>query len=199
MAGNIRLYRRSALKEAFTAGHKSALADPSNLRDAFEAGERHSLGLFNGAVTAPCFSEFMAPRRDESPGSFNYWIGQREKQLSIPVDRGQFELIATEMEIEVKKGMKMVTMDAIEEAIRHVFDISLEDLRYNPKKKAWLKTPRFYAWYLAYHHCRNTLGEMGERWGNRNHASALHGARTIYDNCSLYDNDKTKLSSCIST
>lgn len=193
ITGRLNIFRKGALREAFNAGVKSALANSSNWRDMFEAGEKKGSAWLNEAVNAPGFHEIMAGRRENSPGSFNSWFRKQVAMLGITVNKDKFELIAMETRIEIEKGTKMITLDAIEEAVRHVFNISIDDLRYNPRRKDWIKTPRFYAWYLAYHHCKETLGEMGQRWGGRIHATALHGAKTVYQNCSLYSEDKTKL------
>lgn len=193
MTGNVILFRRNAMKQAFKAGAKAALANPAHWREMFEAGEKKGSAFLNESVNAPGFSELMAERRIDSPGSFDSWIRKKEPILAVPVKGDEFEMIAMEAKLRKQNKQKVITPEAIEEAIRVVFNITIDDLRYNPRRLSHIKTPRFFAWYLAYHHCKDTLKEMGARWGGRDHATALHGAKKTYENCSLYPRDKNLL------
>jgi len=193
MTGNVILFRKRALKEAFIAGQKAALADPSNLREVFEAGEKKGSGFLNEAINAPNFSEFMNSRRMSSPGSFSSWLSQNENRLGTPIDREQYEIAATEKSIEIQSGKKLITLDAIEEVIKHILMVSIDELRYNRRRYDIIKKPRYFAYYLAYHHCHATLREIGERWGGKNHATVLHGASCTYSDASLYDEDRVTL------
>lgn len=190
---NLILFRRDAVKKAFEAGERSALADPSNMQEAFEAGEKRGSAYLNEAVHAPNFFEFMRPRRTASPGSFSSWIARNEKKLSSTVDKGQFELLATEKAIEAKNGKKLISMDAIEYAVRFVMNHPIDELRYNRRRSDFAKIPRFFAWYLAYQHCHNTLAEMGARWGEKHYATVLHGARCVERDANLYADDMNTL------
>lgn len=192
MTGNIRLFRKDALREAYLAGQESALADSNNFKEVFEAGAKKGASFFNENVHAPGFFEFMAPRKTESPGSFNSWCGQNEKRLSIALDKDKHELIVTETEIETE-GKKMITLDVIAEAVRYEFGITLDDLRYNSRRKGWIKTPRFYAFYLAYFHARHSLGDIGLFFAGKNHATVIHGTKVIAGHASLYAFEKKRL------
>jgi hypothetical protein len=193
MTGIIKLFKKDALNEAYLAGVEAAKADPTNWREIFDAGERRGSGWLNEAANAPGFMEFMAAHRQNPLGSFPVWFGRREKDLAIVVDKAQHELIATEKKIEISRGKKLITLAAIERAVRYAFHISLEDLRYNPTRASFVKRPRFYAWYLAYHHCHNHLTEIGKRWGSRDHATAIHGAKTVFNNATNYSADRLQL------
>lgn len=193
MTGNVVLFRRNALKEAFAAGAKAALADPSNLREAFEAGEKKGSGWLNEAVNAPSFSEFMAKRRKSSPGSFKSWLTQHIERLATPLDRDQYELAATEKSIEIKSGKKLITLDAVEDVVKYILQTPLDELRDNRRRQDTIKKPRYFAYYLAYHHCHATLKEIGQRWGQKNYATVLHGAACTYNDASTYEDDKRTL------
>lgn len=192
MTGNIRLFRKDALREAYLAGQEAALADSNNFKEVFEAGEKKGSAFLNESVYATSFFEFMAPRKTESPGSFNSWCGQNEKRLSIALDKDKHELIVHETEIETE-GKKMITLDAIAEAVRHEFGVTLDDLRYNARRKGWIKTPRFYAFYLAYFHVRQTLGDVGLYFAGKNYATVIHGAKVVAGHAGLYAFEKKRL------
>ena len=192
MTGNIRLFRKDALREAYLAGQRSALADPNNFKEAFEAGEKKGAAWLNESVNSVSFFEFMATRRLKSPGSFSSWFGKNEKRLSTALDKEKHELIVTETEIETE-GKKMITLDVIADAVRHEFGITLDDLRYNARRKGWIKTPRFYAFYLAYFHARQTLKDTGLFFAGKDHATVMHGARVVSDNAGLYALEKKRL------
>lgn len=190
---NIILFRKGSLKKAYNAGIRAALADPSNMQDVFEAGEKRGSGWLNEASNAPNFFEFMVPRREKSPGSFNYWYGQSEKELSITLDEERFELAAAEIKMEMEVGKKLITMEAIENAIRIVFNTTIDDLRYLNKRTNAITKPRFFAYYIGYHHLIQNLADMGDRWGGRHHATVMHGAGVTYQEASQYSEEKDKL------
>jgi len=193
MGLTIRLFRKDALRDAYEAGRQAATADPSNWKEIFEAGEKKGSGYLNEASLAPGFIEFMSPRREESPGSFSSWYGMNEKRLSTTLDREQYELAATEKKMEITAGKKLINLNAIEEAVRAVFNISLDDLRYSKRRLDAIAVPRFYCHYLSYHHCHITLMAVGKHLGGRGHATVLHGAKVVYREATQYPEKKKLL------
>jgi hypothetical protein len=193
MTGTIRLFRKNALKQAFEAGERSALSDSSVWREVFEAGQKKGSSFLNEGSQAPNFIEFMRPRRAESPGSFSNWFNANDKNLGTTLDQDQFEIAATEKLMEMMDNKKLIDFDAIEEVIKHVFKMPIDELRYNRRRFGHIKRPRFFAYYLAYHHCHNSLKDIGERWGNKNHATVLHGAACAASDAELYPEEKRTL------
>jgi hypothetical protein len=193
MTGTIRLFRKNALKQAFEAGERSALSDTTVWREVFEAGQKKGSSFLNEGSQAPNFIEFMRPRRAESPGSFSNWFNANDKNLGTTLDRDQFEIAATEKLMEMMDNKKLIDFDAIEEVIKHVFKMPIDELRYNRRRFGHIKRPRFFAYYLAYHHCHNSLKDIGERWGNKNHATVLHGAACAASDAELYPEEKLTL------
>lgn len=186
MAENIRLFRKSAVREAFEAGAKSALADPVNLRTIFEAGERKGAAWLNESINAKSFMEIMDERRRDSPGDFNSWMRMNESRMCIPIKNKRFNDIDG-MDVFLMKGIKNTTLDAIENAVSAVFGISPEVLRNNQTRLMEIKTPRHYCYYLAYFHCPDKLSSIGKRWGNRDHATVMHGAARVSSDALNYD------------
>lgn len=193
MTINIRIFRKGALKEAYNAGVQAALADPSNWKDAFEAGEKKGAAWLNEAVHAKSFMEFMQEKRSESPGSFNSWFGKNEKRLSVSVIKDRLDVAAAESEVRFLKGKEAITPYAVEEAVREVYGISVDELRHNTRGVKRIKTPRYMCYYLAYFHCMIPLKEMAERWGDKDHATVIHGVKQIANDAALYDVDKKNL------
>jgi hypothetical protein len=193
METNVILFRRGSLREAYKAGAEAAMGDPSNWKNVFEAGEKHGSGYLNEASNSPNFMEFMHHNRTSSPGSFKAWIGRNEKRLSIPVIKERFDIAAAASEIKLVKGNELITLDAIEQAVREVFPVSIDDLRYNRRGLKWIKTPRYVCYYLAYFHSMERLEEVGRRWGQKGHTMVLWGARQIANDASLYPGDKKNL------
>ncbi len=185
MTGNIRLFRKEALREAYTAGREAALADPGNLKEFFDAGEKKGAAWLNESVNAPGFIEFMGSRRKSSPGSFNSWFGRKEKELSVALDKSKHELIIAETEIE-SNGKKMITLDAVADGIRHEFGITLDDLRFNKSRVSRIKTPRAYAFYISYFHVRHSLKDIGLFFAGKDHATVMHGASSVANDASVY-------------
>jgi hypothetical protein len=193
METNVRLFRRDSLKEAYKAGAEAAMGDPSNWKNVFEAGEKHGSGYLNEASNSPNFMEFMHHNRNSSPGSFSAWIGRNEKRLSISVIKERFDIAAASSEIKLTKGNELITLDAIEQAVREVFPVSIDDLRYNRRGLKWIKTPRYVCYYMAYFHCMETLEEVGKRWGRKGHDMVLWGAKQIANDAHLYPVDRKNL------
>ena len=193
MTGNIRLFRKIALREAFEAGRKSALADPHELKAIFDAGEKKGAAWLNEAVNARSFMEIMAERRSESPGDFDSFMNVNEKRLCIPIIQGMFNDEIDDMDIVFVKGTKEITLDAIEQAVSEAFKIQKETLQNNRRRLKEIKTPRYFCYYLAYFHVRDGLKEIGQKWGKKHHATVIHGAQQISNDASLYSSDRDLL------
>ena len=76
------------------------------------------------------------------------------------------------------------TSELIIKAVAAYYNVSLDQLQSNTRK-AWVVQARHVAIYL----CRNALNEnfkrLGERFGNRDHSSAMHGYKKIESMLSL--------------
>ena len=185
----IRLFKTDAMKEAFLAGQRYALANPDSVKDIFEAGENHGSTWLNEATNYPGFVEFMNIRKRSSPGEFSDWMKRNEDRLSASVDAAKFEFMASESGKNQDGPKKLISLFAIEEAIRAVTDLSIDDLRYNRRRFAKIKRPRYFAYYLAYQHCPTSLSKIGKRWGKKDHATVVHAARTVGQNIGMYNTD----------
>ena len=189
----ITLFQKNAIREAFEAGKLAAMSDTSIWRSAFSAGEKYGNRWLDHASKAPDFLKYIAARKYKDPISFNSWFNMNRNRLSTDVDRDQYELVATEKGIEMKTGKKLITTDAIEEVIRDVFNMPIDELRYNSRRLGHIKRPRFFASYLAYHHCHNSLSDIGYLWGRKHYSTVLHGAKCVYRDTMIYNDDKQTL------
>jgi hypothetical protein len=193
MTGNIILFRRNALREAFAAGEKSALADPANLKDIFDAGEKKGAAWLNESINAPSFMEIMTTRRSDSPGDFKSWLNTNEKKLMIPVVHSMFSEDDEDTKVIFVKGNKKITLEAIGEAVAASFKIGVDELRNNRRRYRKIKTPRYFCFYLAYFHVGDELRKIGQQWGGMNYATVIHGAKQISYDASTYPEDKELL------
>ena len=185
----IRVYQLPALKEAFLAGQLSAKGDPSNWRDIFNAGVKKGSAFLNESVNAPGLMELLAKDREVSPGSWSSWIRMNKTRLSAAVKRDEFNVIATKVELQDRSGMKLITLGAIEDVIVSTFNNTLDSLRYGTGRFSHVKKPRYFAFYLAYFHSHTPLIEIGRRWGGKDHATVIHGAKQVANNAKLYEKD----------
>ncbi|HDY66604.1 MAG TPA: hypothetical protein ENH85_02305 [Candidatus Scalindua sp.] len=189
----IRLYTKSALQEAYSAGVTFAEGNPDLWRKTFEAGERRGANFFNEAANAPNWIQYMEKERETRGQKFKDWLRINQERLSTVVNQGLYEIATTKTDMRITFGKKLITSEAIEEAVRDVFNISIDDLRFNSRRLAKIKTPRYYCYYLGYFHNHLGLKEMGARWGNKDHATCLHGAKVIARDASTYTKYREKL------
>lgn len=189
----IRLFRRNALREAFEAGVKYALADPAHMKTMFDAGQKKGAAWLNEAIHAKTFMEIMSERRVDSPGDFESFMNHNERRLCIPVIQGMFHDEEDGMDVIFVKGNKEVTLDAIEKAVAAALHTKIDTLQHNRRRLRHIKTPRYFCYYLGYFHSREDLKSIGERWGGKHHATVIHGAQQVSNNIKLYSDDRERL------
>jgi len=189
----IRVYKRNALRAAFEAGRNSALADTTVWKEIFEAGEKHGSAYLNEACHAPGFFEYMKPRRQISPGSFDSWARMEEEKLAISIKCEDFDVLATESMLVKNSGKQLITLYAIEEVISEYFGINISDLRYVKSRADSVTTPRHFAYYFAYFHVHKKLIDFGEQWGGHDHATVYYGVKKIAQTAPLYKDVYDKL------
>jgi len=129
-----------------------------------------------------------------SPGSFKSWLRVNGKRMVIPITKERFEVAAAASDIKLRGGKELITLNAIEEAVCHVFpDTTIDSLRYNTRGLRKIKTPRYFAYYLAYFHSRENIEDISKRWGNKNRATLYHGVKQVASDASNYDVDRLYL------
>lgn len=194
MTENIRLFRKNALKEAFAAGQKSALGNPSNFKDMFDAGYKKGSAYLNEAINAPSFAELMVKRREyylgNYPEDYQSWLEKNERKMCIPIIQKAFDDGDDTMDLVFVKGNKEVTLEAIEEAVESSLKIRAMVLRKNRRRFKQIKNPRYICYYLAYFHTQDELRVIGDRWGKKHHATVIHGANQVSGNAKLYPVDR---------
>jgi len=183
------IYKEDALREAFEAGMKYAMADPSNYREVFEAGEKKGSNWLNEASESKNFTEFMRGRIEQSDGNFKAWCGKNRKRLSTVISSTDYDFMDSKSK-KYHRGGRVISIGAIERACVYVFGVSLRDLREKDTRAEYIKKPRFYAWYLAYHHCHASLESIGKHFANRGHATVLHGAKCTANFADRYHDDR---------
>jgi chromosomal replication initiator protein len=71
-----------------------------------------------------------------------------------------------------------VTIDAIQRMVCKYYDLRLADML-SKKRPAHIAAPRQMAMYLCRQHTRNSLVEIGEAFGGRDHGTVLHACKTV--------------------
>jgi chromosomal replication initiator protein len=71
-----------------------------------------------------------------------------------------------------------ITIEQIQKKVCKHFDLRLSDML-SKKRPANIALPRQIAMYLCRQHTRNSLVEIGEAFGGRDHGTVLHACRTI--------------------
>ncbi len=81
------------------------------------------------------------------------------------------------------RSEKRVTVDDIQKAVAHYFDITVEDLRSKRRTKTVVR-PRHIAMYLAKTLTTRSLPDIGRRFGGRDHSTVIHAVNKITDQLS---------------
>jgi len=148
------------------------------LQQAFEAGEKRGSGYLNEAIYAPNYFE---------------WIGQNKKRLAISIDHQYFIEATTATQIVRKEGSKMVTMNIIETIVSSVYGVTIDELRNSNSHIGRIMQARRAVYYMAYFHIHTSLEKIGERWGQKDHSTALCGAKRLAGYASSPGRDLNKL------
>ncbi len=81
------------------------------------------------------------------------------------------------------RSEKRVTVDDIQKAVAHYFDITVEDLHSKRRTKTVVR-PRHIAMYLAKTLTTRSLPDIGRRFGGRDHSTVIHAVNKITDQLS---------------
>src|SRR5271169_5177369 len=77
-----------------------------------------------------------------------------------------------------EEAKKIVTIDQIQKKVAEHFDVRLADMT-SKRRPANIAFPRQVAMYLARHHTKASLNEIGETFGGRDHGTVLHAYKTV--------------------
>jgi chromosomal replication initiator protein len=77
-----------------------------------------------------------------------------------------------------EEAKKMVTIDQIQKKVAEHFDVRLADMT-SKRRTANIAFPRQVAMYLARHHTKASLHQIGEIFGGRDHGTVLHACKTV--------------------
>jgi chromosomal replication initiator protein len=77
-----------------------------------------------------------------------------------------------------EEAKKTVTIDQIQKKVAEHFDVRLADMT-SKRRPANIAFPRQVAMYLARHHTKATLNEIGDAFGGRDHGTVLHACKTV--------------------
>jgi chromosomal replication initiator protein len=77
-----------------------------------------------------------------------------------------------------EEAKKMITIDQIQKKVAELFDVRLADLT-SKRRTANIAFPRQVAMYLARHHTKSSLQQIGETFGGRDHGTVLHACKTV--------------------
>ncbi len=78
----------------------------------------------------------------------------------------------------IKEEPEVITVEKIQKVVSNYFGISINDIK-SEKRKKGIALPRQIAMYLAREHTKLSLGEIGEKFGGRNHATVTHSINRI--------------------
>jgi chromosomal replication initiator protein len=73
---------------------------------------------------------------------------------------------------------KRVTIDQIQKKVAEHYDVALADMN-GKRRSANIVFPRQVAMYLARHHTKASLHEIGEAFGGRDHGTVLHACKAV--------------------
>jgi chromosomal replication initiator protein len=77
-----------------------------------------------------------------------------------------------------QEAKKVITIDQIQKKVAEHFDVRLADMT-SKRRTANTAFPRQVAMYLARHHTKASLHQIGESFGGRDHATVLHACKTV--------------------
>jgi chromosomal replication initiator protein len=77
-----------------------------------------------------------------------------------------------------EEAKKMITIDQIQKKVAELFDVRLADMT-SKRRTANIAFPRQVAMYLARHHTKASLQQIGEIFGGRDHGTVLHACKTV--------------------
>jgi chromosomal replication initiator protein len=77
-----------------------------------------------------------------------------------------------------EEAKKTVTIDQIQKKVAEHFDVRLADMT-GKRRTANIAFPRQVAMYLARHHTKASLHQIGEMFGGRDHGTVLHACKSI--------------------
>jgi chromosomal replication initiator protein len=77
-----------------------------------------------------------------------------------------------------EEAKKVTTIDQIQKKVAEHFGVRLADMT-SKRRTANIAFPRQVAMYLARHHTRASLHQIGEIFGGRDHATVLHACKTV--------------------
>ena len=75
---------------------------------------------------------------------------------------------------------KKITLQVILTAVVYATDVSEKDIKSKSKKPEYT-LPRFMYYYLSQKYTHHSLREIGELVGGRNHATIIHGIKSMKD------------------
>lgn len=96
------------------------------------------------------------------------------------------ELAAKVIEKFVKHTPKEITIDYIQKAVSEYFDIPVDKMKSKSRKRETVQA-RQLAMYFSKQHTKSSLAVIGNKCGNKDHATVLHACKTIKN---LIDTDK---------
>src|SRR6266403_1213819 len=82
------------------------------------------------------------------------------------------------LDILQAEAKKTVTIDQIQKKVAEHFDVRLADMT-SKRRTANIAFPRQVAMYLARHHTKASLHQIGEIFGGRDHGTVLHACNTV--------------------
>ena len=85
----------------------------------------------------------------------------------------------------VKTSSKEITIDAIQKMVCEYFDVSYDKLLHKTRKREIVQA-RQITMYLAKAFTKNSLKNIGEHFGGRDHTTVIHSCQTVKD---LMDTD----------
>ena len=77
-----------------------------------------------------------------------------------------------------EEAKKVTTIDQIQKKVAEHFGVRLADMT-SKRRTANIAFPRQVAMYLARHHTKASLHQIGEIFGGRDHATVLHACKTV--------------------
>lgn len=96
------------------------------------------------------------------------------------------ELASQVIDKFVRKAPKEVTIDYIQQAICNYFEIPMEKLKSKSRKRETVQA-RQLAMYFSKLYTKSSLAVIGNKCGNKDHATVLHACKTVKN---LVDTDK---------
>ena len=77
-----------------------------------------------------------------------------------------------------KEKPKMITIDLIQKEVCGFFNISAKEIKSGQKQKK-ISEPRQIAMFLARKYTSSSFAEIGEKFGGKNHATAVHAVKNV--------------------